>query len=83
MNNNNNNNNKTWPEISIPFHDFPYMDGVKWNVRVFAEGWMEWNEIDMDPHVDPCMDLRAMDWNPASLLGIAMATRCSCDCAGG
>jgi hypothetical protein len=67
--NNNNNNNKTWPEISIPFHDFPYMDGVKWNVRVFAEGWMEWNEIDMDPHVDPCMDLRAMDWNPAPLTG--------------
>jgi hypothetical protein len=65
--NNNNNNNKTWPEISIPFHDFPYMDGVKWNVRVFAEGWMEWNEIDMDPHVDPCMDLRAMDWNPGQI----------------
>ena len=40
------------------------MDGVKWNVRVFAEGWMEWNEMDMDPYVDPYVDLRGMDWNP-------------------
>ena len=41
------------------------MDGVKWNVRVFAEGWMEWNEMDMDPYVGPYVDLRVMDWNPA------------------
>ena len=40
------------------------MDGVKWNVRVFAEGWMEWNEMDMDPYVGPYVDLRVMDWNP-------------------
>ena len=42
------------------------MDGVKWNVRVFAEGWMEWNEMDMDPHVGPYVDLCGMDWNPAA-----------------
>ena len=45
------------------------VDGVKWNVRVFAEGWMEWNEMDMDPYVGPYVDLRVMDWNPGEDTG--------------